>query len=124
MAPHIDGDTVRYIGPVTAADRSAVLGAAHALLHLIDFEEPFGLAVVESLAVGTPVIATPRGSLPELLANGRTGFLVTSTDEAVLAVRGLGSIDRAECRAEAVRRFSADRMVDDYERLFRRIVGQ
>ena len=115
---------MRYVGAVGPAERDRLLGGAAALLHLIDFEEPFGLAVVESLAVGTPVIATPRGSLPELLAHGRTGFLVQSTDEAVLAVRGLGSIDRAQCRREAVRRFSADRMVDDYERLFRRIVGQ
>jgi len=124
VEPYVDGRRVRYVGAVGPAERDRLLGGAAALLHLIDFEEPFGLAVVESLAVGTPVIATPRGSLPELLAHGRTGFLVQSTDEAVLAVRGLGSIDRAQCRREAVRRFSADRMVDDYERLFRRIVGQ
>ena len=124
VEPYVDGRDVRYVGAVGPAERDRLLGGAAALLHLIDFEEPFGLAVVESLAVGTPVIATPRGSLPELLAHGSTGFLVHSTDEAVLAVQELGSIDRAECRREAVRRFSADRMVDDYERLFRRIVGQ
>ena len=83
VAPHVDGDTVRYIGPVTAADRSAVLGAAHALLHLIDFDEPFGYSVVEALACGTPVIAHRRGSMPELITDGVTGFLVDGTEEAV-----------------------------------------
>ena len=71
VAPHVDGDRVRYLGPVAAAERSAVLGGAHALLHLIDFDEPFGYSVVEAMACGTPVIAHPRGSMPELITDGR-----------------------------------------------------
>jgi glycosyltransferase involved in cell wall biosynthesis len=122
VEPYVDGRAVRFVGAVGPAERDRLLGGAAALLHLIDFEEPFGLSVVEALAAGTPVIATPRGSLPELVEHGRTGFLVEGTDAAVTAVRQLGSIDRAECRREAVRRFSDDRMVDDYERLFQRIV--
>jgi glycosyltransferase involved in cell wall biosynthesis len=100
-----------------------LLGGAAALLHLITFEEPFGLSVVEALATGTPVIATPLGSLPELVHHGATGFLVDSTDEAVDAVAHLSDLDRGNCRREAEMRFSAQRMVDDYESLFRRVAG-
>ena len=107
-------------GPV---ERDRLLGGAAALLHLIRFPEPFGLSVVESLAAGTPVIATPLGSMPELLADGRTGFLVPDTAAAADAVGRLEALDRADCRAEAVRRFSADRMVDDYLELFGRLVS-
>jgi glycosyltransferase involved in cell wall biosynthesis len=109
---------VSYVGPVGPEERDNLLGGASALLHLIDFDEPVGLAVVEALATGTPVIARPRGSMPELLRPGVTGFLVGDGTSAVAAVSSIGDIDRAVCRAEAVARFSADRMVDDYDRLF------
>ncbi len=117
VAPHLDDTAVSYVGPVGPADRDRLLGGARALLHLIGFDEPFGLAVVESLAAGTPVIAHPRGSMPEILRDGVTGFLVDTVDEGVSAVAALGGIDRVRCRAEVLERFSADRMVDDYERL-------
>jgi glycosyltransferase involved in cell wall biosynthesis len=122
IEPHIDGDRVRFVGPVGPAARDRLLGGAAALLHLITFEEPFGLSVVEALATGTPVIAAPLGSMPELIRPGVTGFLARDLDAAVAAVRDLPSLDRRECRREAETRFSADRMVDDYERLFRRLV--
>ena len=76
VEPHVDGDRVRFVGSVGPAERDRLLGGAAALLHLIDFDEPFGLSVVESMAAGTPVIATPRGSMPELIRDGVTGFLV------------------------------------------------
>ena len=98
-----------------------LLGAALALLHLISFAEPFGLSVVESLATGTPVIAHPLGSLPELVQHGRTGFLVQSVDEAVTAVGKVGALRRRDCRADVEQRFTADRMVDEYAALFARI---
>ncbi|KQS97144.1 glycosyltransferase family 4 protein [Cellulomonas sp. Leaf395] len=123
VEPHVDGDLVRFVGSVGPAERDRLLGGAAALLHLIDFEEPFGLSVVEALAAGTPVIATPRGSLPELLRDGATGFLVADADEAVTAVGRLPTIRRQDCRREAETRFSADRMVDDYERLFHDVVA-
>ena len=123
VEPHVDGDRVRFVGAVGPAERDRLLGGATALLHLIDFDEPFGLSVVESLAVGTPVIATARGSMPELLRTGVTGFLVTDADEAVDAVRRVPTLDRRVCRREAETRFTADRMVADYERLFERVVG-
>jgi glycosyltransferase involved in cell wall biosynthesis len=94
-----------------------------ALLHLINFDEPFGLSVVESLAAGTPVIARQRGSMNELIEHGVTGFLVESSNEAGAAIGRLPLIDRARCRAEALKRFTADRMVADYERLFEEIAA-
>jgi glycosyltransferase involved in cell wall biosynthesis len=118
VEPHVDGSRVRFVGSVGPAERDTLLGGAAALLHLIDFEEPFGLSVVEALAAGTPVIATPRGSMPELLRDGVTGFLVADADAAVAAVGRLPTLDRRACRHEAETRFGADRMVDDYEQLF------
>lgn len=123
VLPHVDGDRVRYVGPVGPQERDRLLGGARALLHLIDFDEPFGLSVVESMTTGTPVVAFARGSMPELVRPGVTGFLVADVPAAVTAVAGAVRIDRAACRLDAVARFSADRMVDDYERLFLRVAG-
>lgn len=118
VAPFVDGVTVSYVGAVAPVQRDLLLGGALALLHLIGFDEPFGLAVVESLAAGTPVIAFPRGSMREIVRPGITGYLVDDVDAAVGAVHALGAIDRRACRTDARERFSAERMVADYERLF------
>ena len=123
VAPRIDGTSVTFIGPVGPGERDRLLGGALALLHLIDFDEPFGLSVVESLATGTPVIANARGSMPELLDDGVTGFLVRGADDAVAAVGRLDRLDRAVCRRTAQTRFSAERMVADYEALFARVAA-
>jgi len=120
---HVDGRQVTYLGPVGPAERDRLLGGAVAMLHLIDFDEPFGLSVVESLMAGTPVIAYERGSMAEIIRPGLSGFLVAGVEEAVVAVGAAASIDRAACRADALARFSADRMVADYERLFERVVA-
>ena len=122
VAPHLDDERVRYLGPVGADRRSALLGGAAALLHLIEFEEPFGLSVVEAMAAGTAVIASPRGSMPELIDEGITGFLVDGPEEAVGAVGRAASLDRAAIRARAVARFGKDRMVDDYLRAYTRVL--
>jgi glycosyltransferase involved in cell wall biosynthesis len=122
VAPHLDGDRVRYIGPVAAADRARVLGAAHALLHLIDFDEPFGYSVVEAMACGTPVIAHARGSMPELVTDGATGFLVGGVDEAVRSVDLAGALDRAAIRAVAVERFDRAAMVERYVEVYRSVL--
>jgi glycosyltransferase involved in cell wall biosynthesis len=124
VRPHIDGRLVQYVGSVGPKERDALLGGALGLLHLVEFAEPFGLSVVEALATGTPVIARPRGSMPELVQHGRTGFLVDDLDAAVAAVSALPRLDRAVCRADAVERFDQHRMVDDYLELFERVVGQ
>ena len=122
VAPHLDGDRVRYLGPVGAAERDGLLGGAKALLHLIEFDEPFGLSVVEAMAAGTPVIATRRGSMPELIDDGTTGFLVDGADEAAAAVELADQLDRAAIRSQAVRRFGRERMVDEYLDAYERIV--
>lgn len=123
VRPHLGGSGVSYVGPVGPAERDRLLGGALALVHLVSFAEPFGLSVVEALATGTPVIAHPLGSLPELLRHGETGFLVEDLPAAVAAVELVHRLRRRDCRADAERRFSAERMVDDYAELFARVAG-
>ncbi len=115
---------VRYHGAVGGAARVRALGGARALLHLINFDEPFGLSVVEAMACGTQGIARRRGSLPELIEHGVTGFLVDSVEEAVAAIEWVGEIDRAACRRAVEARFSVERMADDYVALYRRVLGE
>ncbi|WP_342363170.1 glycosyltransferase family 4 protein [Terrarubrum flagellatum] len=124
VAPALDGRFATYRGPLGGTARTAALGSAKALLHLVNFEEPFGLSVVEALACGTPVIAARRGSMPELIDHGVTGFLVDSVDEAVDAIGRIGDIDRAACRAAVSARFTVDRMADRYLALYRSILDQ
>lgn len=124
VVPALDDRSVTYLGPVGGALRTKTLGSARALLHLINFEEPFGLSVVEALACGTPVIAFNRGSMPELIEHGVTGFLVDSVDEAVAAVDRIGEIDRAACRASVAARFTVERMADRYLNLYRSLLGR
>jgi glycosyltransferase involved in cell wall biosynthesis len=122
VAPFVDGDRVRYAGSVGPEERDRLLGGAFALLHLISFEEPFGLSVVEAMATGTPVIASPRGSMPEIIVDGTTGFLVEGVEAAEEALRRVPDIDRAGCRTHVERRFSDGRMIEDYIRVYRAIV--
>lgn len=124
VAPHLDGVQTTYLGPVRAAERRAVLGGAHALLHLIDFDEPFGYSVAESLACGTPVVAFDRGSMRELVDHGATGFVVHDHDEAVAAVGRVDELDRAHVRDTAVARFGRDRMVDQYVAVYREVIRE
>ena len=123
VAPHIDNDRVVFRGVVGGEERTRALGQASALLHLIGFEEPFGLSVVEAMACGTPVIAYNRGSMPELIEHGVTGFLVDTLDEAVAAIERVGEIDRATCRARVAERFSVERMAEDYIILYQQLIG-
>lgn len=120
----LDGERVVYHGTVGGQARVRALGQARALLHLINFAEPFGLSVIEAMACGTPVIAARKGSMPELIDHGVTGFLVDSQDEAVAAIERVGEIDRAACRQAVAERFSIERMADEYLALYRRVLGQ
>jgi glycosyltransferase involved in cell wall biosynthesis len=124
VAPFIDGVRVQYLGPVGPAERDALLGGAYALLHLINFDEPFGLSVVEAMACGTPVIARPRGSIPEIIRDGLTGMLVQTISEAVAVLPRLAQLDRAKIRAYVEARFSQERMVEDYVRVYEKVLAQ
>lgn len=124
VAPFIDGEQIVYLGAVGGEERVRALGRARALLHLIDFDEPFGLSVAEAMACGTPVIAYRRGSMPELIENGVTGFLVDSFAEAVAAIDRIGSINRRACREHADACFSVDRMTSSYLDLYRQILSR
>ena len=122
IEPHVDGERVRYLGPVSVAERAEVLGGAHALLHLIDFDEPFGYSVVEAMACGTPVIAHDRGSMRELIDHGTTGFLVSDPEGAVAAVDAAARLDRSAIRDIAVSRFDTTTMIDAYVAVYRRML--
>ena len=123
VTPALDQRSVVFRGAIGGADRAQALGSARALLHLVNFDEPFGLSVVEALACGTPVIASNRGSMPELIDHGVTGFLIDSVDAAVDAIDRIGEIDRAACRAAVSARFTVDRMADRYLDLYRSLLG-
>lgn len=122
VEPLLGGD-VRFVGPAGPAERDRLLGGALGLLHLIHFDEPFGLSVAEAMACGTPVVAYPRGSMAELVSPGVSGFLVPDEAGAVAAVGRLAELDRRAVRAWA-ERFSVARMVDGYLRVYREVVGR
>ena len=122
VEPYVDGTTVEYIGSVGPDQRADVLGGALALLHLISFDEPFGLSLVESMACGTPVIAFDRGSMPEIIHHGKTGYIVDDIEGAINAVAGVTSINRSICRADVENRFSSTRMACDYVRVYQEIL--
>jgi len=124
IKPHIDNEMVFYHGNADAILRNKLLGNAMALLHPIFFEEPFGLSVVEAMMCGTPVIAYARGSMPELIVNGTTGYLVNDLDGAVIAVKKLNLLDHHACHLHAKINFSRDRMIDNYIESYQTILNR
>ena len=122
VVPHLNNDSCVYIGSVGPEERDKVLAGALALLHPIGFDEPFGLSVVEAMACGTPVIAINRGSMPEVIKSGVTGFLVNDTLEMTEAVGKIPELDRGACRRWVEERFSVSRMAEDYERVYQSII--
>ena len=124
VQPLVDGRDIQFIGEVDDRGKAELLGTAKALLFPIDWAEPFGLVMIEAMACGTPVIAWRRGSVPEVIENGLTGFVVDSEEEALRAIRRLGELDRSRIRAEFERRFTARRMAQDYVSVYERIIGE
>ncbi len=122
IASHIDNDKVIFAGSVGPVERNRLLGRACALLHPIQFDEPFGLSVIESMACGTPVIAFDRGSMPELIENGMSGFLVGNVDQAIERVARINEIDRATCRRHVERHFTVERMISEYIQVYEMIL--
>jgi len=121
--PYLFNSSIIYKGNAGPKERNQLLGDALALLHPINFEEPFGLSVAEAMICGTPVIAFNRGSMKELIVDGKTGFLVNNIDEASLAVNKIGSLSRSDCRQHAMERFSSRVMAVNYLKLYRQIVA-
>jgi glycosyltransferase involved in cell wall biosynthesis len=122
VEPFIDNEQIVYVGHAGPDKRKDLLGNATALLHPINFNEPFGMSVAEAMICGTPVIAFNRGSMAELIKDSETGFLVNTIDEAVEAVNKLPAINRANCRDWATAQFSSEKMVDDYYKLYQHIL--
>jgi glycosyltransferase involved in cell wall biosynthesis len=122
ILPHVDGNTIKYVGAVDDSTKNELLGRSAALLMPLLWEEPFGIVMAEALACGTPVIGLRRGSLPEIVQQGVNGFVCDSVDQMVSAVGRLAEIDRRDCRRIAEDKFSDRVIVDCYEQLYRELV--
>lgn len=121
VAPYVDGDRVRWVGTLAGRERDDLVAGARAMLFPLRWEEPGGTAVVESLALGTPVVALRRGCLPELIEHGRTGLLTDDDDELADLVRAADRLDPRECQREAARRFTPEIMAQRYLELYERV---
>ena len=124
VEPLLADANVEFIGEINDAQKPAFLSGAKALLFPIDWPEPFGLVMIEAMACGCPIIAMRRGSVPEVMDDGVTGFVVNSVDEAVAACARLDEIDRAGVRARFEQRFTARRMAEDYVAIYRRLIAE
>jgi len=123
IAPLLSEPGVEFIGEIDERRKTAFLGDAGALLFPIDWQEPFGLVMIESMACGTPVLAFRRGSVPEVVEDGVTGYVVDSLEEAISRVGSVLSLDRAQVRGRFEQRFTAERMAQDYLQLYAKLIG-
>ena len=124
IVPYLGHDGVEYVGPVDDIQKNRLLGQAAAMIVPIEWEEPFGIVFAEALACGTPVISCPRGALPEIVRPGVDGFLVHNVAEAAAAIARLPELRRADCRERAENCFSKEVIVEQYEVLYQRLIGQ
>jgi glycosyltransferase involved in cell wall biosynthesis len=120
IKPQIDGDRIRYIERLAYHDILQTMGRAKGFLFPLQWDEPFGMVVIEAMAAGTPVLAYRRGSMPELIKNGDTGYLVENEAEMVEMTHRIENLDRGRCRTWVQQHFSVEQMVDGYERLYRK----
>ncbi|GIW61480.1 MAG: glycosyl transferase [Patescibacteria group bacterium] len=122
IEPRINGEQIRWIGEVDEVERNKLMSGAMALLHPVTWREPFGLTLIEAMACGTPVVAFNKGSIPEIVIDGKTGFVVKDVEEMILAIAKISQIDRRECRKHVLQHFTATKMSDNYEQLYLRIL--
>ena len=122
--PHIDNKFITWLGPISPSGRRKVFAGAIASLHMINFDEPFGLTVTEAMASGVPVIAINRGSMSEIITDKKDGFLVKNEQEAIAAVRQIKKIDRNLCRKKVEENFSLDKMIDGYIKVYDKILNK
>ncbi len=122
IEPQIDNKQIKYIGPVNMKRKVSLLRRAHTFLNPIEWEEPFGMVMVEAMALGCPVISFARGAAPEIVENGKTGFLVQNLDEMVQALPKIDEIDREEPRLHVERNFSAQVMAEKYTQVYKKII--
>ena len=120
----MDHPLIEYVGEVGEAEKASFLGEAAALLFPIDWPEPFGLVMIEAMACGTPVIAFPRGSVPEVIRHGETGFIVETVAEAVTAVEKVSSLSRGNCRQVFEERFTVNRMANEYLEIYQQLIAE
>lgn len=117
-------DQIRWVGEVDETQRNELMSKALCFLHPITWREPFGLTLIEAMACGTPVVAFKRGSIPEVVKDGKTGFVVEDIEEMIEALSNINKIDRTYCREYATSKFSAERMTDDYEEIYYKVLAQ
>lgn len=115
-------DQIQWVGEVTEKERNQLMAHALAFVHPACWEEPFGLTMIESMACGTPVVAFNRGSIPELIKNGKNGYIVETNEEMAEAIRNIGKIDRKFCRKFALQHFNVGKMTDEYEMVYQAIL--
>jgi glycosyltransferase involved in cell wall biosynthesis len=124
VKPAVDGMQVQYHARLAYAPLMELMSRARGLLFPLQWDEPFGMVAIESMAAGTPVLVYRRGAMPELIQNGETGYLCDSEDQMVAAVDSIGRLDRKRCRDWVQEKFSVERMVDGYEEIYRRVIRQ
>ncbi len=119
--PYLNGN-IEYLGPVTGINKINLIKNAKGTLQPIEWDEPFGLVTIESLACGTPVIGFNRGAFPEIVKDGKTGFIVKDEQEMIEAIGKIDQIDRAECRRQAEENFTVEKMTDQYEEIYKKVI--
>lgn len=124
VKPRLSDERIKWVGEVDENQRNQLMSRAKCMLHPINFREPFGLTIIEALACGCPVVAFNRGSIPEIIDHGRTGYVVEDIDEMVDAVTIVSTIERKNCRERALSYFNARRMAKDYEAMYYAILNK
>jgi glycosyltransferase involved in cell wall biosynthesis len=122
IKPYLKKGKIEYIGVANPAQRNKLLGGSKAILVPVQWEEPFGLVMIEAMACGTPVIGFNRAAVPEIVKNNKTGFIVEDYKEMAKAIRKINEIKRAECRAYVEKHFSVEKMVDEYEKVYEKAI--